>query len=134
MVKISTEGYPVNVTKKFARIVEDAINAGNVATDGGVIVNFRDPEYSADQGGYHPVEVMVSKDGWIRYVTDFAFVGQPPFAELAKELDFDFSQGLFQQMGRDYPIQEGRSLFRTWQANFCDYHKSGVFEVEVSAT
>lgn len=132
-MNVMTEGYPVNVTKMFARIIEKAINAASVSTDDGAIINFRDPDYSAEQGGYHPVEVMVSSDGRIRYVTDFAFVGQPPYAELTKELDFDFSQGLFQQMGRDFPIREGRSLFRTWQANFCAYYESGIFGVEVTS-
>ena len=133
-MKVQSQHYPVHVTKMFAKILEDVINTSNVTTNNGVIVNFRDSNYSADQGGYHPVEVMISESGRINYVTDFAFVGQPPFAELAKELDFDFSLGLFQQMGRDHPIQAGRPLYRTWQANFCAYYESGVFGVEVTET
>ena len=131
-MNVITDGYPVKITKKFGKLIEDAIKASGVSANGGVIVNFRDPNYSAKEGGYHPVEVMVSDDGRILYITDFALVGQPPFAELAKELDFDFSLGLFQQMGRDFPIQEGRSLFRIWQSNFCSYYESGVFSVEVT--
>ena len=130
-MKILTEGYPLNVTKKFAGILAKEIGAAGVDTGSGVVVNFRDPGYSAESGGVHPVEVMVSGDGRIRYVTDFSFAGTPPQAELAKELDFDFDHGAFQQMGRDFPIREGRSLFRTWQANFCAYHRDGTYETRV---
>ena len=132
-MKITTDGYPINVTKRFVKIIEKAIAAANVSTSEGVTVTFQDPGFSAETGGYHPVEVMVSKDGRIQYVTDFSYVGQPPFSELAKELDFEFSLGLFQQMGQDHPIVAGRSLFRTWQANFCGYHESGVFEEKVAS-
>ena len=131
-MKILTDGYPINVTKKFARIIEKEIAAADVETENGVIVNFRDPGYSAARGGHHPAEMMVSPDGRIRYVTDFSFVGAPPMAELAKELDFDFDHGAFQQMGRDFPIREGRSLFRVWQANFCAYYQDGTYETRVT--
>lgn len=98
----------------------------------GFILNFRDPDYSAEHGGYHPVEVLVLPTGVLAYVTDFAYVGCPPYAELTKELDFDFSYGLFGQMGRDYPLQEGRELFRLFQQNFVSYYQSGVFSLSVS--
>jgi len=130
-MKILTEGYALNITKKFTGILEKEIKAAGVDTTNGVIVNFRDPGYSAEKGGYHPVEVMISGDGRIRYVTDFSFVGTPPQVELAKELDFDFDHNVFQQMGHDFPIGNGRSLFRTWQANFCAYHRDTTYETQV---
>lgn len=98
----------------------------------GFIINFRSPDYSAETGGYHPVEVMISNAGVIAYVTDFAYVGSPPYAELAKELDFDFTYGLFGHRGIDYPLQEGQALFNVFQRNFVSYYQSGVFTVSVS--
>ena len=98
----------------------------------GYILNFRDPNYSAEHGGYHPVEVMVLSTGVLAYVTDFAYVGCPPYAELTKELDFDFSYGLFGHLGRDYPVQEGRELFQLFQENFVSYYRTGIFTVSVS--
>lgn len=131
-MQIITEGCPLKLTKQFVSLIEEVLKVANVSTTDGVTINFKDPEYSATQGGYHPVELMISANGIIQYVTDFAFVGSPPFEELTKDLDFDFSLGLFQQMGRDYPIEEGKPLFRIWQNNFCAYHQSGVFKVKVS--
>ena len=98
----------------------------------GYILKFRDPDYSAEHGGYHPVEVLVLPTGVLGYVTDFAYVGCPPYAELAKELDYDFSYGVFGHLGRDYPIHEGRELFLLFQQNFVSYYQSGIFSVSVS--
>jgi hypothetical protein len=131
-MKIASEGCPLNLTEQFVNLIEEVIKTGRVDTTDGVIINFKDPEYSATDGGYHPVEIMIAANGTIQYVTDFAFIGTPPHEELVKDLDFDFSLGLFQQMGRDYPIKEGKELFQVWQDNFCSYHESGVFKVKVS--
>ena len=126
-MKIARNAYVLPVRKTFA----DMIDSHLVDKSGLVVLRFRDPSYTADSGGgYHPVEVRVGADGKLVYVTDFAFCGGP-FPELVKELDFDFGLGLFQQFGVDYPIVEGRELFRIFQDNFVAYHAWGVFEVTV---
>ena len=133
-MKIQMGIYPVAVSKKFISILEKEIEQSGVDVSHGVIINFRDPDYGAETGGYHPVEIMISETGIVKYITDFAYVGTPPFAELSKELDFDFDLQVFQQMGIDYPIIQGKGLSRTWQSNFCSYYESGVFQVSVSPT
>jgi hypothetical protein len=132
-MNINAEVYPVAVSKRFIAILTREIDKAGTDTTEGVVINFRDPDYSPESGGYHPVEVMVSSDGTIQYITDFSYVGTPPYQELAKELDFDFRLNLFQQMGRDYPIGQGRGLFRVWQSNFCSYYIDGVFEIKVGS-
>ncbi len=68
------------------------------ATSKEVVMNFRDSSYSAEDGGFHPVEIALSQssDGqWcIEYITDFAYVGNH-FPELERCLDFDFQRGDF---------------------------------------
>ena len=34
-----------------------------IDTDTGVVVNFRDPNYCPDSGGFHPVEIAIGPDG-----------------------------------------------------------------------
>ena len=97
-----------------------------------VILNFRDPSYSAETGGYHPVEISLTATGDLQYITDFAYVGAGEMSELEKELDFDFLIELFQQCGRDYLITEGAELFKIWQENFCGYYHSGTYEIEIT--
>ncbi len=76
----------------------------------GVTINFRDEDYSADAGGYHPVEVRLERhrDQWrINYLTEFAYVGAGYFAELAKAINFDFGCGLFQTTYGVFAIEAG---------------------------
>jgi hypothetical protein len=101
------------------------------AIPGGCVISFSDPNYNCISGGYHPIEVMVDQHGGIAYITDFSYVGRPPYEELVKELDFDFSCGRFGQMSRDYPIDVGRELYSIWSSNFCQYYQSGVYQVTV---
>jgi len=92
------------------------------------IFNFRDSSYSAEQGGYHPVEIAItqSDDGnWIiEYITDFAYVGSQ-YPELERCLDFDFSdQAFFAQYSGWKPIKGSAAaieLYRLWEENFLCY-------------
>ena len=96
------------------------------------IVNFRDPTYSAEEGGYHPVEVMVSSPGQIHYITDFSYAGVGPYAELVKELDFELHSGEGTQMGMPFNLTKERELFKLFQQNFCHYYQMEVYQVEVN--
>ena len=100
-----------------------------------VIFNFRDPNYSAETGGYHPVEIMVEKDGSLVYVTDFTYVGQGEFAELTTELNWDFRCNEYEQLwyGTNLPLHVGAEMFGIWQKNFLSYYGDEVFQVEVTA-
>lgn len=129
---IQQTGYPLAISNKLISILNKEIQLhSEVDTSSGCIFNFRDPDYSAESGGYHPVEIYIDENGHFRYLTDFAYVGCGHYAELVKELDFDLSHGLFQQMGRDYPIAQGKGLFRIWQSNFCAYYQNKVFTVTI---
>ena len=125
--------YP-SISKALQGLLTAEIEKQKTAVDEAVTINFRDPSYSVDDGGFHPVEIRISKSGRIEYITDFAYVGIPPFADLAKEIDFDFKLGLFQHLGREYPIAEGAELFTIWQNNFISYYRMGVFTITVESS
>ncbi|MGN5150890.1 DUF2787 domain-containing protein [Aeromonas enteropelogenes] len=97
--------------------------------------NFRNPGYSAEQGGVHPVEIRLIRglDGWLfDYVTDFSYQGQGQDAELCKELDFNFLDDEHYLQGWG-PIQrsEAHELFSLWQSNFVAYCRMAYFTVTV---
>ncbi len=102
-----------------------------------VILNFRDPNYSADDGGYHPVEMRLENDSdnWrFSYITDFCYVGSGHMAEFAKDLDFDFSAGVFQNLFGTYPIEQAIEMFQVWENNFTYYAMvSKVFTIQALA-
>ncbi|WP_429219019.1 DUF2787 family protein [Aeromonas veronii] len=112
-------GLPVRISHDLKKLLEQAISSAledfpdeipDGTTPAALILNYRDPDYSATTGGYHPVEIRLERwdDGWhLRYVTDFAYVGQGWCTELAKELDFDFSMGEYthSMMGEISPTE-----------------------------
>ena len=130
---VQPESLVLPVTKTLTTILQQLIDQSAIDTANGVVINFRDPDYSAKYGGYHPVEVAINNTGALLYITDFAYAGHPPFAELAKEIDFDFSCQLFQHYGIDRPLIRGKALYRLWQSNFCAYYKQRVYQTEVTS-
>ena len=104
-MNIETAGLPWPLHKNLVQIVEDELTTAGIAKEVGGILTFRDPGFSPESGGFHPVEVAVGPGGRIEYITDFGYFGKPPHCELAKELDFDFSLGLFQHFGVEFPVE-----------------------------
>lgn len=126
---IRTDGLPWPLSPRLRHILQDVTT--DIPAGTGAIVTFRDPDYSACTGGFHPVEFSIDRDGRLLYATDFAFAGRPPDTELVKEIDFDFSLGLLQHFGIEHPIRQGRALFAQWQENFLAYHEIGAYVVSV---
>ena len=124
----------LKIAPALLRLLE-GLRQENGLQDQSVIFNFRDPDYSADKGGYHPVEIMVEKDGSLVYVTDFTYVGEGHFAELTTELNWDFRCNEYEQLwyGANLPLHVGAEVFAIWQKNFLDYHAMKVYQIEVSA-
>jgi hypothetical protein len=121
----------IPISDKFIQLLETVIQKSGINQDNDVIINFRDVNYGPE-GGYHPVEVMVSSDGRIQHITDFAYVGGQS-SELVKELDWDISRFVFTHMGHEYYLQQGDTMFHKWQQNFLSYYNKGVFRVTISS-
>lgn len=100
-----------------------------------VTLNFRDQQYSAENGGFHPVEIRLVRrnNEWhFDYLTDFSYMGRV-YPELEKEFDVSWSMGYiwYYVMG-DIDAEEGGELFELWQRNFIQYWKVGIYTVTVS--
>ncbi|HEY8036169.1 MAG TPA: DUF2787 family protein [Methylobacter sp.] len=132
-MNIQQTGYPLSVSGQLILILTEDLAHSQVDMSSGCIIHFRDPDFSAERGGYHPVEISLNNLGHIQYVTNFAYVGDGHHAELVKELDFDLASGQFQHRGNNFPISECAELFETWQSNFCAYYLFNVFNVTVQA-
>ncbi|CAK3966061.1 DUF2787 domain-containing protein [Vibrio crassostreae] len=102
-----------------------------------VIFSFRQKSYSPENGGYHPVEVRITRlnDQWVfDYITDFSYCGLMP--ELEKEIDFDFGHGVayIRHMG-EVPITESSvaEFYSMWETNFLGYIGMDCFD-EIKVT
>ena len=117
----------------FVQIINNIIRKSSANISNGVILNFRDPDYCAEKGGFHPVELSISPSGDLLYLTDFSFAGKPPFRELGVQLEWNFEQETFRQFDSFYDLECGRGLLGLYTKNFVAYHRSGVYEVEVTS-
>lgn len=132
---IELNGLALPVSNEFAQtLLQQLITATEgLDTLTAVTINFRDADYSADAGGYHPVEVRLvwRNNTWqFDYITSFSFVGMGWNAELAKELDFDFGQNCFEMRGyRPQVLAVGEEMYRLFEQNFIEYVRMEVFDV-----
>ncbi|MDX2370961.1 MAG: DUF2787 family protein [Colwellia sp.] len=134
-IRIKHEGLAVPMSPMFTLYIADLLAPHE--NEKAVTINFRDPNYSADDGGYHPVEIRLEDegDGWrFCYITDFCYAGSGYCAELAKYLDFDFQAGVFQNLFGTYPIEQAIEVFQIWESNFVYYSMvSKVFTIQALA-
>ncbi len=130
-IRINHEGLAVPVSKSICDLFISVIPTEQLTESvNAITINFRDPTYSAERGGYHPVEVRLERimeskaDFSICYITDFCYVGRPPFTELAKDIDFDFKCGIAQlQHMKPFAIEKSSELYVIWEQNFLHYAK-----------
>ena len=120
----------------FYHLLEQQLAALNNPSLNIVTLNYRDPDYSFDNGGYHPVEINLYRQGdcwYLNYVTDFAYCGGP-FPELEKETEVLFQQQEVYNsfFGRCY-LEQADSLVKLLLENFCNSVEMEVYQVQVSA-
>jgi hypothetical protein len=106
-----------------------------------ITFNFRDDDYNASTGGYHPVEIRVEKqptdeaikDHWqLMYITDFSYQGSP-YPELVKEIDICFvSKRVYSLYSGWLAPRDGQELLRLFIDNFIEYHSMSTYIVTVS--
>ena len=134
-MRIHYEDIALPVSKQLADALAELLTKKSLTGDS-VTINFRDPNYDAENGGFHPVEIRLEKRGevWnVCYITDFAYVGIGPYAELTKELDFDLQSGVFQNLFGVFPIEQATDMYRMWEGNFLYYLvELEVFTVTIS--
>jgi hypothetical protein len=97
--------------------------------------NFRDPNYSADKGGYHPIELRIEKhdDHWdFIYITDFSYQGSP-YPELVKEIDVCFeTKRVFSLFGGWLSQRNGKALIKLFISNFIEYHSMNAYQTKIN--
>ena len=123
------------VSERFCNAIAAQLTQHASKSDS-ITINFRDPNYSAENGGFHPVEIRLEKhdNSWhFCYITDFTYVGMGAFAELAKDLDFDFQAGVFQNLFGLFPIEVALDTYQIWEGNFLHYWQDlNVYTIKIS--
>ncbi len=140
-----TSSYPP-VSEKLKTLLQREVEAfwqQNPAMSGSesLTMNFRDVSYSAESGGYHPVEIMILKrtesQYAIQYLTDFAYMGNV-YPELERNVDFDVANGqaFIAPLGwQDCNNKQVSEFYSLWESNFLAYLEMGAYdEIDISIT
>ena len=137
-IALNWQGLPLPVSSQFTVCLTDLLNTHHPTwrQARAVTMNFRDPSYGPGSGGFHPVEIRLQRRGnlWsLVYMTDFSYVGMGDYAELAKEVDFDFSslEGLVAHV-HAVPLSELGEFYEMWEGNFLTYLSLGVYAITVT--
>lgn len=73
-------GLTLPVTKEFQQHITTLLaNQVLQKITEAVVINFRDPDYSTESGGFHPVEIRFirkNNEWYFDYVTDFSYMGR----------------------------------------------------------
>lgn len=143
-IQINIEGLSVPVSKSLVNLLTSSLIKNNTIIDGAdvtanvnaITFNFRSPDYSAEHGGYYPVEINIERQGdtWqLCYITDFTYVGSGYFTELAKNTDFDFTHDEFQSVFGVTRLSDAAEFYAIWEANFLEYAVNfEVFELSIT--
>jgi hypothetical protein len=127
----------LNVPESFIDVIVNAItkqdeSIGNASE---LTINFRDKDYSAAAGGFHPVEVRLEKRGigWVLvYITDFSYQGRVD-SELVKEIDVCFViKRVYHMLVGWLSEREGKDLLTLFVANFVEYYNTGCYQVSIT--
>ena len=121
---------PDNLVQQLDLLLVD-IDTNNLTS---ITFNFRDPEYSPNSGGFHPVEIRLMKDNgkWlIDYFTDFSYAGA--YAELEKEVDILFQEGtVYLAFFGTLKNHLATELAKTTISNFISYYNMDVYQTQIS--
>ena len=120
-MRIHSEGLALPVTHKFTNAITVMLNEKGISGNS-VTINFRDPTYSAESGGFHPVEIRLERQNntWhLCYITDFVYVGSGPCAELAKTSTLISKQAYFKTFSAFFLSNRQPICIRYGRVIFC---------------
>ncbi|HAS8502915.1 TPA: DUF2787 domain-containing protein [Vibrio vulnificus] len=131
---------PLPISPRLQTVLIELIKTKATDSVTAITLNFRDTTYSAEAGGFHPVEIALQKDSaqrWsILYITDFAYMGNY-YPELERSVDFDignnmaFFTGVGWQAIDAYGVND---FYQIWEGNFLSYLEMDAFdEIKLSS-
>ena len=146
-MKIECTGYPQFISPALYNAIHqhiehaiqhEGLSHQSLSTTKRLVLAFQDSGYSAEQGGYHPIELLLKRlsiqaDTWqLAYTTSRSYQGKDN-AQLKRELDFDFQSGkclLSVLSGWQFidGSDDALELYRLWESNFLAYLNWGAYD------
>jgi len=136
-IKLNTTGYPLAVSIDFINMVKQQINVYEVPnTINRITVKFTDPKYNDKPGGFHPTDIQLEKQAngtWrITNICDYCNVSHTQYPKFAKDLEFDFNNKRYHNIGSVFSDEKAKENYCLWQTNFIYFVETcGVYETEI---
>ena len=147
MMKIECTAYPQFISHVLYSAIQQQIKHATqletlllppLSNTKRLVLIFQDSGYSAEQGGYHPIELLlkrpsVQSETWqLAYITSRSYQGKDK-AQLKRELDFDFQSGkcLLSALSGWQLIDgsdDALESYRLWESNFLAYLNWGAYD------
>ncbi|MFG0904230.1 DUF2787 family protein [Photobacterium damselae] len=119
---------------KLKVILNQAIAQADLPVVERYTVSFKDTDYSAESGGFRPVEIAINQTAsgeWIiEYITEFAYFGNY-YPELERSVDFDISSGSWFMAYSGWSsidCDDCREFYNLWENNFIQYVGMKVYD------
>ncbi|WP_371377716.1 DUF2787 family protein [Thalassotalea aquiviva] len=131
-IKRNTE---LSLPDTFYQLIEKEIIEASKPDEGAkrITLNFLDPGYCAQTGGYHPVNVGLVKDmkEWrLISISDYAYQGLSN--DLVKEIDICFTTNKAYSMFTEWlDSGDSQELLSMLLNNFVEYYDMGVYRTAV---
>ncbi|MBD1576788.1 DUF2787 domain-containing protein [Vibrio sp. S11_S32] len=121
------------VEREFCDVRQDELVSAKALT-----FHFRDSSYNAEDGGFHPVEIRLTRTStkcpqWtLAYVTTFAYIGNV-YPELERNLDFDCVSNRclvhpYIQWASIKDNSDAIEMYQLWESSFLTYLNSQSYD------
>ncbi|WP_299141411.1 DUF2787 family protein [uncultured Vibrio sp.] len=123
------------ISQALLGILNSALSKHPELIEGHYILHFSNKHYCAEQGGYHPIEVTLTKDGHNVYsilcITDFSFNGYP-YPTLERDIEFDFiHSAVFTRYSGIKSMSSPNivKLYALWESTFIANFREGAYNL-----
>lgn len=135
-IEINTIGYPLPVSKEFIQMLTQQFKDTDIPKEiNRITVKFTDPKYGQKPGGFHPTDVQLENkvEGWcVVTVCDYCNVSHTQYPHFAKDLEFDFVNKLYHNIGSVFSPERALEDYKLWQTNFVFFVKEcSVYDSEI---
>ncbi|MEZ8582286.1 DUF2787 family protein [Vibrio splendidus] len=121
------------ISQALLDTLNNVLNKYAALADGRHIIHFSNKHYSAEHGGYHPVEIALKKDINNKYtilgITNFSFNGYP-YPTLERDFGFDFTHAtVFTRHSglKSMNALNTDKLYTLWESKFIANLTKGVY-------
>ena len=129
---VMQQDLPVDIPYELLTLCQHHIDINKVSPNSDAYVYFNDPNFTAQRGGYLPVDIDFDKDGHLNSIVVYEYINHDPIPDLVERFDFNFDWGCLMYRGQTSTLEYMAVEFLIWQTRFLRLVQRGVYEITVA--